>query len=267
MKHKFWIVLIIITLMAVCNNDVLAEIMILPNGLNIIEDESFMNNKAISMVVIPSDVTAIGDRAFAGCENLVNITIPPNVTIIGENAFDDCNSFLTIYGEERTCAAAYAGNNMIAFIPLSAKKFPPQLDELISKKGMWITWPVKEINVFHQALGYRYPLSDQASAGQVSRREAIDIARNYILQYVKSVCPQYYDRNGIPPAIVDEGFMDGLKITAFITSDNETDNPPHCWQIHFYEDEWLTISLDTLVVYVDAITGDIIQFFTAGGNG
>ena len=132
---------------------------------------------------------------------------------------------------------------------------------------MWITWRVDEINDFYQELGFSSPVSDQAGPGMLSRDEAIAIARSFILQYVETVSPQYFEVNGIAPAPVNEALMDSLKVAAFITSDDETLNPPHCWQIHFYADEWLTLALDSLFVQVDAVTGDILAFFEPGGNG
>lgn len=145
--------------------------------------------------------------------------------------------------------------------------WPTQLDDRIAEEGMWITWPVDEINDFHEYLGFSAPLSDQAPAGQLSRDEAIAAARAFILQYVHEVCPQYYFINNMPAVPVTEEFMDGLKVAAFITSDQEKLNPPHCWQIHFYADEWLTVALDSFAVQVDAVTGDILSFFEPGGNG
>ena len=145
--------------------------------------------------------------------------------------------------------------------------WPTQLDDRIAEEGMWITWRVDEINDFYQELGFSSPVSDHAGPGMLSRDEAIAIARSFILQHVETVSPQYFEVNGIAPVPVDEALMDSLKVAAFITSDDETLNPPHCWQIHFYADEWLTLALDTFSVQVDAATGDILEFFEPGGNG
>ena len=145
--------------------------------------------------------------------------------------------------------------------------WPTELDDRIAEDGMWITWRVDEINDFYQELGFSSPVSDQAGPGMLSRDEAIAIARSFILQYVETVSPQYFEVNGIAPAPVNEALMDSLKVAAFITSDDETLNPPHCWQIHFYADEWLTLALDTFSVQVDAASGDILSFFEPGGNG
>ena len=145
--------------------------------------------------------------------------------------------------------------------------WPTELDDRITEEGMWITWRVDEINDFYAQLGYSAPLSDQAGVGQISKEEAIRIARDFILQHVTTAAPQYYELNGIAPAAVTESFLDSLKVAAFLTADNETENAPHCWQVHFYADEWLTIALDSFSVQVDALTGDIVEFFEPGGNG
>ena len=145
--------------------------------------------------------------------------------------------------------------------------WPTQLDDRIAEEGMWITWRVDEINDFYQELGFSSPVSDHAGPGMLSRDEAIAIARSFILQHVETVSPQYFEVNGIAPVPVDEALMDSLKVAAFITADDETLNPPPCWQIHFYADEWLNLALDTFAVQVDAATGDILEFFEPGGNG
>ena len=145
--------------------------------------------------------------------------------------------------------------------------WPTQLDDRIAEEGMWITWPVDEINDFYRELGFSAPVSADAGPGRLSRDEAVAIARSFILQYVDTVCPQYFELNGIGPAAVSESLMNSLKVAAFVTADEETDNLPHCWIIHFYADEWLTVALDSFVVQVDAVTGDILMFFEPGGNG
>ena len=145
--------------------------------------------------------------------------------------------------------------------------WPTQLDDRIAEEGMWITWRVDEINDINQELGYSAPVSEDAGPGRLTKAEAVAAARSFILQYVQTVSPQYYEVNGIAPAAVNESFLDGLKVAAFVTADNETENPPHCWHIHFYADEWLTLALDSLFVQVDAVTGDILAFFEPGGNG
>ena len=145
--------------------------------------------------------------------------------------------------------------------------WPTQLDDRIAEEGMWITWRVDEINDFYLELGFSAPVSDSAGPGRLTRDQAVAVARAFILEHVNTASPQYYEVNGIAPAAVTESFMDSLKVAAFVTSDAETENPPHCWQIHFYADEWLTMALDTFAVQVDAVTGDILEFFEPGGNG
>ena len=145
--------------------------------------------------------------------------------------------------------------------------WPTQLDDRIAEEGMWITWRVDEINDFYRELGFSDPVSEDAGPGRLTKEEAVAAARAFILQYVETVSPQYFELNGIAPAAVNESLMDSLKVAAFVTSDSETDNLPHCWMIHFYADEWLTVALDTFAVEVDAVSGDIMMFFEPGGNG
>ena len=87
----------------------------LPNDINSIEEEAFLNDIGLTAVYIPDGCASIGARAFAGCSNLSYIRIPADVTTIGENAFEGCDS-LTIVGDEESAAADYAEENDISFI-------------------------------------------------------------------------------------------------------------------------------------------------------
>ena len=148
-----------------------------------------------------------------------------------------------------------------------AEYFPTELDDRIAEEGMWITWRVDEINDFYQELGFSAPVLAEGGAGQISRDEAIRIAREFILQTVDSVCPQYFEQSGLPAQPMSEELMNSLKAAAFLTGLDENSYEPNCWHVHLYQDEWLTVSLDSFDVRIDAATGEIIMFFEPGGNG
>lgn len=65
--------------------------LMLPDSLQIIEEEAFAGNTSISSVMIMNQVKEIRSRAFAGCSNLQNVYLgnTPNL-IIADNAFEGC---------------------------------------------------------------------------------------------------------------------------------------------------------------------------------
>ena len=154
----------------------------------------------------------------------------------------------------------------VLFSGALAEEWPAELQDRIVEEGMWITWPADEINDFYLELGFTQPVSDQAGPGQISREEAISIARSFILEHVETVCPQYYFMNGMPEVEMTESYLDSLRVSAFLAAGDVDLNTP-TWHVHFYEDTWLTVALDSLEVRMDAATGEVIIFYEPGGNG
>ncbi len=74
------------------------ESIIIPNGVNEIEDGAFYRCKSLSSINIPDGVKSISDGAFSMCTNLqtVNISNSSKLTTIGSTAFDDCSSLTSI---------------------------------------------------------------------------------------------------------------------------------------------------------------------------
>jgi len=60
---------------------------IIPTGIDSIEDDAFNGCSNLTGVIIPDGVMRIGVRAFRGCTKLTNIAIPESVTNIEQNAF------------------------------------------------------------------------------------------------------------------------------------------------------------------------------------
>ena len=76
-------------------NGVIANDIIIPNGVTSISDWAFFGCSEIKSVSIPDSVTSIGRYAFSGCSQLNDIAIPAGVTSIGEQAFYGCNSIIS----------------------------------------------------------------------------------------------------------------------------------------------------------------------------
>lgn len=74
------------------------ESIIIPNGVNEIEDGAFYRCKSLSSINIPDGVKSISGAAFSMCTNLqtVNISNSSKLTTIGSTAFIDCSSLTSI---------------------------------------------------------------------------------------------------------------------------------------------------------------------------
>ena len=70
--------------------------LVLPNGMQAIENHAFSNCAEVTSVVIPDSVTEISESAFAGCSGLTSVTIPKSVTKIDVSAFENCSGLTSI---------------------------------------------------------------------------------------------------------------------------------------------------------------------------
>ena len=68
----------------------------IPHGTQTIGQNAFANCVGLTSVTIPDTVTSIESGAFASCKNLVRIVIPSSVTSIGEYAFDECENLTLV---------------------------------------------------------------------------------------------------------------------------------------------------------------------------
>ena len=69
---------------------------VIPDGVQIIDDDAFSGCQSMQSVSIPDSVTQIRDRAFRSCSELRSVTIPTGVTAIGSEAFCRCSSLQSI---------------------------------------------------------------------------------------------------------------------------------------------------------------------------
>lgn len=65
---------------------------IIPEGVEKIEAEAFMDNQQVKKVIMPNSIVEIAENAFSGCTNLEEIKFSNNLKIIGEYAFYECSS-------------------------------------------------------------------------------------------------------------------------------------------------------------------------------
>ena len=65
---------------------------VIPDGVEILDYESFFGNSNLLSINIPNSVIEIRSRAFSGCISLKSITIPEGVKSIGDIVFEDCKN-------------------------------------------------------------------------------------------------------------------------------------------------------------------------------
>ena len=71
-------------------------IVVIPDGVTVIDDSAFSKCASVTNVIISDSVTRIGKSAFENCTLLESVTIPAGVMSIGEYAFSRCNSLISV---------------------------------------------------------------------------------------------------------------------------------------------------------------------------
>ncbi len=85
---------------------------LLPEGITMIGNEAFWDQRSLVSIVLPESVQRIGDGAFYGRENLRHITLPSTLRTIGKESFTSCIGLTGIVfpeGLERIEQEAFSG--------------------------------------------------------------------------------------------------------------------------------------------------------------
>ncbi|MCQ2251452.1 MAG: leucine-rich repeat domain-containing protein [Bacteroidales bacterium] len=69
---------------------------VIPEGIEEIEEGTFFGCSSLESVTIPSTVKKIAHHAFAGCKSLKTINLPDSLVEIGDFAFEGCESLIAI---------------------------------------------------------------------------------------------------------------------------------------------------------------------------
>ena len=64
---------------------------IIPEGVESIEDRAFAGRTTLMAVTLPSTLKSIGEEAFSGCSALKEIKLPAGLESLGKGAFADCS--------------------------------------------------------------------------------------------------------------------------------------------------------------------------------
>jgi len=70
--------------------------LVIPDGVEHIDDYRFMGCCNITNLTLPGSVTSIEKNAFAGCLGLTDLVLPNGVTSIGEYAFNGCTALTSV---------------------------------------------------------------------------------------------------------------------------------------------------------------------------
>lgn len=65
----------------------IADVLVIPSGVQVIEEEAFSGTSA-STLVIPESTSSIESKAFASCDELTDVYLPEKTVAIAEDAFD-----------------------------------------------------------------------------------------------------------------------------------------------------------------------------------
>ena len=77
-------------------NDELVTEVVIPDGVTMINNYSFVYYPFLESVTMSDSVTTIGTMAFSHCKNLSKITFSENLTTIGGSAFSYCDKLETV---------------------------------------------------------------------------------------------------------------------------------------------------------------------------
>ncbi|MBQ7850031.1 MAG: leucine-rich repeat protein, partial [Clostridia bacterium] len=112
----------LLTLLALCAGAAAEDTLTLPEKLQIIEEEAFLNATGLKHVSVPEGTLEIGARAFAG-SSVRSISIPASVKAIAEDAFQGVSG-LEVTGQEGSYAQEYCEKHSISFTPAGAEPQP-----------------------------------------------------------------------------------------------------------------------------------------------
>ena len=72
------------------------SMILLPDSIETISNQLFVNLSQLTTITIPNSVTSIGMHAFNSCTGLTSVTIGNSVTSIGNYAFARCSSLTSV---------------------------------------------------------------------------------------------------------------------------------------------------------------------------
>ena len=101
------------------NYELKIQEVILPAGIEIIDDSAFAFCSNMCSCTIPQSLVKIGDCSFFDCARLASLTLPENIKHIDHDAFRGCDN-LTVYCPANSYSYRYCIKNSINVIGIES---------------------------------------------------------------------------------------------------------------------------------------------------
>ena len=116
------------------------EVVEIPDGVKVIDEFAFYENKTIKKVVFPDSVTQIKKCAFANCENLQEVVFGKGVSSLGNSCFYACKSLSSIDFSNTKVKTlpkeAFAGSSKLKALDLGATRITAIKDAAFQHSGL-----------------------------------------------------------------------------------------------------------------------------------
>lgn len=89
---------------------------VIPDGVEVIKENAFYDNKYITDVFIPEGVRVIESWAFGYCPKLTNVHLPKSLEAIGSSGFDGCDELKELFVPENVSKVGrclFSGNVIV----------------------------------------------------------------------------------------------------------------------------------------------------------
>lgn len=198
----------------------------IPEGVRVIDPNSFKDNHNLTMVKLPSSVGEISTGTFENDTNLKDVTLPSNLLVISDKAFRGCTSLSSISLPESLREIydfAFEGAG------LSSISFPSSLDYIgngafsFNRNLETVVIPENVQRVTNGAFSYSYGLrsitfegTNTAIGGSANDLNTIPY-QTTIVGHIGSTAEEYATKNNIP-------FRD-ISNPGFIQPDNGDQDP------------------------------------------
>ena len=103
------------------------NILVIPEGTEIIKREEYRNKTEYTGVVFPSSLKEIEARAFSGCKNLKVIDLPKGLTNIGSFAFYDVEAVFFIPSTIKSVGIDAFSEEAVIFVECKSYDFSGSL--------------------------------------------------------------------------------------------------------------------------------------------
>lgn len=210
----------------------------IPNSVNKIENNAFLESK-LEELIIPSSVVTIGDRAFQGMEKITSFAIPHSVKVMGKEVFYYCTSLNTVSlpGELKTI-----DKGMFSLTNLKTLTIPAQVS----------SWE-------RETFPYSRQLEDVYNYARSPQKSDIYCDRMHVLPSCKEAYEKAWGTYYVKEIIGDlEPLIESVSINDdCYTCEIGSSFQPSCTTLPFAMEsgalKWT--SSDPSVLYIDKLTG------------